>query len=98
MNFVGAGVNNYGDSPEKLRAAVYARFSKKGQRETSIEDQLRECSEAANKNGWVILKEFERFDKARSGKSLAGRHGLQELVELAGQKPRPFDVLIFHST
>ena len=94
MNFVGAG----GDSPGKLRAAVYARYSKKGQHEASIEDQIRECREPAEQNGWVVRDELIRRDKAKSGRTLAGREGLKELVELAGQKPRPYDVLIFHST
>lgn len=34
-----------GDVAGKRRAAVYTRFSKKGARETSTEDQIRECSE-----------------------------------------------------
>lgn len=98
MNYVGAGVNQSGDSPVKLRAGVYARFSQRGQRETSIEDQLRECRETAEKKGWVICDEYVRCDKAKTGRTLAGRKGLQELVALAGQKPRPYDVLMCHST
>lgn len=92
------GTSPTGDSTGKKRAGVYARVSSKNSRDTSIEDQMRECAEAAEKNGWVILNEFCRFDKFRTGRTIAKRPGLQELVELAEQKPRPFDVLMFHST
>jgi DNA invertase Pin-like site-specific DNA recombinase len=82
----------------KSRAALYTRFSKKGARETSTDDQIRECTEKADEKGWVILKEFIRSDEGKKGWTLAKRKGLQELVELAAQKPRPYDVLIFHSS
>jgi site-specific DNA recombinase len=98
MNFAGAAAHDSGDSRGKLRAAVYARFSDESQRETSIDDQIRDCRPPADERGWEILDEYIRFDKAKSGRTLAGREGLKELVKLAGQKPRPFDVLLFHST
>jgi site-specific DNA recombinase len=92
---VGAGVNDSGDSPGKLRAVISARYSDEKQDESSNVDQIRECRDAAEQNGWTVLDEFIRSDSAKTGKTLAGRDGLKELVELAGRKPRPFDVIMF---
>lgn len=98
MNYPGGGIGHNELSSGKLRAAMYARYSRKGQHETSIDDQIRECRETAEKNGWVMMDEYIRFDKARTGKTMARRNGLKELVDLAQQKPCPFDLIIFHST
>lgn len=98
MNIERTGSRPTGDSAGKKRAAVYARYSKKVEDDASIADQIRECGDAAIKHNWVIVDEYVRCDKARTGRTLANRPGLQELVDLAGQKPRPFDVLMFHST
>ena len=35
-------------------AAIYARYSTDGQRETSIDDQVRRCREVAEKNGYTV--------------------------------------------
>ena len=50
-----------------LRAVIYARYSSSGQREESIEGQLRDCYEYAQKNGLNVIGEY--IDKALSGKS-----------------------------
>ena len=47
-----------------MKAVIYARFSSDRQREESIEGQLRECHEYAEKNGITIIGEY--IDRALS--------------------------------
>jgi DNA invertase Pin-like site-specific DNA recombinase len=46
----------------------------------------------------MVLDKFIRADEAKSGQSLDGRTGLEELVTLAQQKDRPFDGIIVYET
>ena len=46
---------------------IYARYSSQGQREESIEGQLRECKAFAERQGWTIVGEY--IDRALSGKT-----------------------------
>ena len=72
-----------------IKAATYTRFSSDNQKEKSIEDQMRNCHERANSEGWTIVKDYK--DMAMSGK-LKDRPGYQEmLLDAQGGK---FDVLI----
>ena len=48
-------------------AVIYARYSSSGQREESIEGQIRECREYAKRNGYSIVGEY--IDKAMTGRS-----------------------------
>ena len=41
-----------------MKAVIYARYSSDNQREESIEGQLRECKEYADKNDIVIVKNY----------------------------------------
>ena len=50
-----------------MRAVIYARYSSDNQREESIEGQLRECNEYADKNDMVIVKNY--IDRALSAKT-----------------------------
>lgn len=50
-----------------IPAVIYARYSSSGQREESIEGQLRDCYEFAKKNGLTIVGEY--IDKALTGKT-----------------------------
>lgn len=50
---------------EQKRAVIYARFSSAGQREESIEGQIRECSEYARRQGYVIAGNY--IDRALTG-------------------------------
>ena len=43
-----------------MKAVIYARYSSDNQREESIEGQLRECKEYAEKNGIMILRRLVR--------------------------------------
>lgn len=79
------------------RVAIYARYSSDLQRPSSIEDQVRECKEAASRKGWTVLDQFVRFDEAATGQ-LAGREGLDELIKLAQQLPHPFDGIVIDDT
>lgn len=51
----------------QLRAVIYARYSSSGQREESIEGQLRECYAYAAKYGLNVIGEY--IDKALTGKT-----------------------------
>lgn len=50
-----------------MKAVIYARYSSDGQREESIEGQLRECADFANKNGMTVIGNF--IDRAYSAKA-----------------------------
>ena len=50
-----------------MNAAIYARYSSSGQREESIEGQIRECTEYAERNGLQIVKIYS--DKAMTGRT-----------------------------
>ena len=80
------------------RCVFYARYSNPRQRRASIEDQNRNCQEAADEKGWQHLQEYDRADEAKTGVTLLNRRGIQELVALANQKPRPFDIILFDDT
>src|SRR5437879_13322159 len=83
-----------GGNVPKIRCAIYARYSSEQQRKTSIVDQIRKCREAAEKNGWIVLDEFIRFDEELTGRTLVGREGIADLIQLAKQRPKPFDAII----
>lgn len=48
-----------------MNAVIYARYSSEGQREESIDGQIRECMEYCKQNGMIVVKEY--------------RHGSNEL-------------------
>ncbi len=81
-----------------MRCAIYARYSDPIQRESSIEDQIRQCREFAERHGWVVIDEYVVSDRAISGAAMAGRQALQGLVEAAKRKPRPFDKILVDDT
>lgn len=73
-----------------LRAAIYARFSTDLQSERSTDDQITLCRTYADREGYQVVAAYE--DKAKSGASIFGRDGLQQLLaDAANQK---FDVII----
>ena len=71
------------------RCTFYARYSSPRQKRSSIADQFRNCKEGAEEKGWVVVEECIRSDEEKSGTSLFGRQGLQDLLAFAKQKPRP---------
>lgn len=50
-----------------IKAVIYARYSSSGQSEESIEGQLRECGEYAERNGLTVICHY--VDRALSGTS-----------------------------
>lgn len=81
-------------SIQLLRVAAYARFSTDGQKETSIDDQLRTCREEATRRGMVLSDDLIFSDDAISGKQKATSkrdryHALREAV-----RHREVDVII----
>ena len=50
-----------------MNAVIYARYSSDNQREESIEGQLRECKEYAEKNDMLIVDTY--IDRALSAKT-----------------------------
>ena len=50
-----------------IPAVIYARYSSSGQREESIEGQIRDCHEYARRNGLNIIGEY--IDKALTGRT-----------------------------
>ena len=73
-----------------MNVVIYARFSSVGQREESIEGQLRECSEYANRKGYTVLKSY--CDRAISGKSAANRPEFMQMIE--DSKQHLFDAVL----
>jgi site-specific DNA recombinase len=71
-----------------VRAVIYARFSSEGQREESIEDQVRNCQRLCAEKGWTVVGEYH--DRAMSGASPL-RPDYQRLC--ADARARKFDVV-----
>lgn len=63
---------------ESRRAVLYARYSTDLQNEKSIGDQLALCRAYAKREGYKVVEEFH--DAAKSGASIIGRDGLQDLL------------------
>lgn len=61
-----------------IPAVIYARYSSSNQREESIDGQLRECHQYAERNGFTIVKEYT--DAAISGRSDA-RPSFQKMIK-----------------
>lgn len=74
-----------------MKVALYARYSTAGQREASIEDQLRECREFATRSGFVVVAEFH--DAAMSGNE-TNRPGYQRM--LTASRERQFGAIVAH--
>jgi site-specific DNA recombinase len=91
-------VTNGSEQQPVIRCAIYARYSSKLQSPTSIEDQIRNCRRAAAEKGWVVLDEYIRSDSELSGRTKFGRDGFLELIQLAKQRPLPFDCILIDDT
>jgi DNA invertase Pin-like site-specific DNA recombinase len=96
MNTKNSSVSSNGS----IRCAIYARTATTTATEidAAIVEQIDRCREAAKKNGWTVVEDCIRIDRGRSGISMKGRNGLNELIALAATRPRPFDKLICAST
>ena len=74
-----------------LRAVAYARYSSDGQREESIEAQVRAIKEFAKHNGYALQKIYA--DRGISG-TTDNRPQFQSMIDDA--KTKHFDVIIVH--
>ena len=72
-----------------MKAVIYARYSSDSQREESIEGQLRECTEYADKNGITVLRHY--IDRAYSAKT-DNRPEFQNMIKDSGKQL--FDIVI----
>ena len=61
-----------------MKAVIYARYSSENQREESIEGQIRECKEYAEKNNITILSSY--IDRAFSART-ADRPQFQKMIK-----------------
>jgi len=72
-----------------MKAVIYARYSCDNQREASIEDQLRDCNEYAEKNGITVLTTY--IDRALSAKT-DNRPDFQRMIKDSAKKL--FDIVL----
>ena len=68
---------------DKLRAAIYARHSSDGQREESIEGQLCECKEYAERQNMLVISTY--VDRAVSART-DNRPEFQKMITDSAQK------------
>ena len=52
---------------KQYRAAIYARYSSAGQRDESIEGQIRECREFAARSNITVVKIYADRASGRAG-------------------------------
>ena len=72
-----------------MNAVIYARYSSDSQREESIEGQLRECSDYAERNGMTIVGSY--IDRALSAKT-ADRPEFQHMIKDSAK--RLFEIVL----
>ena len=72
-----------------MNGVIYARYSSNNQREESIEGQLRECKEFANRNDITIVDTY--IDRAFSAKT-DNRPSFQKMIRDSAKNQ--FDVII----
>jgi len=74
---------------DRLRAVIYARYSSDGQREESIEGQLRECKEYAERQNIIIIDSY--IDRAVSART-DNRPEFQNMITASAHKQ--FDIVL----
>ena len=68
-----------------MKAVIYARFSSDRQREESIEGQIRECTEYAQRQGITIISTY--IDRAKSAsKDTEKRENFLRMVRDSGKR------------
>jgi len=72
-----------------MKAAIYARYSSDGQREESIEGQLRECNEYAERHNMTIVSTY--CDRALSART-DDRPEFQKMIRDSAKKQ--FDIVL----
>lgn len=74
---------------DRMNGVIYARYSSDNQREESIEGQLRECRQYAERSGITIIDNY--IDRALSAKT-DNRPAFQKMIKDSASKQ--FDVII----
>ena len=72
-----------------MRTAIYARYSGDKQRETSIDDQVRNCTQHVEREGFSVSQVYH--DKAITG-AIKARPGYQQMLKDA--EAGAFDILM----
>lgn len=85
---------NHGQEP----AACYGRMSDDQQRKASIEDQFRNCREAAEDMEWRISNEHTYCDEGKTGTTMFDRPGFAALRAAYKQPNPPFRRIIIDDT
>ena len=62
-----------------MKVALYSRYSTDRQNESSIADQVRVCSEYAQRQDWQVVERFT--DEGISGAAVGNRPGVLKLQE-----------------
>jgi DNA invertase Pin-like site-specific DNA recombinase len=75
------------------RVAVYARYSSQLQREASIEDQVRRCTQHVTDHGGTVQADLVFTDSAVSGTSMH-RPAFERMMNLVDAKPAKVDVIV----
>ncbi len=73
-----------------MKAVIYARYSSSGQREESIEGQLRECYKYAERNGIQVIGTY--IDRAKTAKTADNRSNFQKMIKDSAK--RQFDYVL----
>lgn len=74
-----------------MNVVIYARYSSSSQREASIEEQVKICTEYAEKNNYTIYKVYK--DSALTGKN-DNRPALQSLLSDCPKKMLSLYILL----
>ena len=75
-----------------MRVAIYARYSSSSQREASIEEQIKICTDYAVRNKYTVVKTYS--DSALTGKT-DNRPALQRLIKDCSNGT--FDMVLVYS-
>jgi site-specific DNA recombinase len=77
------------------RVWAYCRDSGGDEQQDSVSSQRRAIEEYCHEHNLVLVHVF--IDEARPGSTTVGRDGLEDLLYLARQQPRPVEGIIFWS-
>ena len=78
---------------KQVRAAIYARYSSERQNEQSIEWQIKECEEYAQRKDFVISKVYTDYAKS-AYKNIEKRTAFMDMI--ADAKKNLFDILLVY--
>jgi DNA invertase Pin-like site-specific DNA recombinase len=80
----------------KIRAAIYARYSTKGQQDISVDDQIAYCKQHGERKFGSRLEVVKIYaDRAKTGHGMLKRNDLNAMIEAAERGE--FDIIIVES-